>query len=638
MCKYFTYYCEIRDFVIECTYENGGRAPYQKKAGKIMSWLIYFICAVVCITVASVAAFIRSKTRYRRGRILDPSKIFFAGIVVSAVLLFIPIYMDTFKGSDCGGWETFLIAVHNMIRLFIVDGEFEFVTSHINGLGGPLARAYTLFFAFLFVAAPLMTFGFVLSFFKNINAYKRYLTKFTHDAYIFSELNERSIALAESLFENGRNRIFVFTDVFEKEEEENYELLERAKEIGAVYFKKDIVTIDFSFHSKKSQLYFFAIGNNQTENIDHALKLIDRFKYRENTNLFVFSTQLESELLLTNAFNVENGDELTTKIKVRRVNEVQSLITRTIYEDGFDNIFESAYEDTKGTKQISALIVGMGQHGIEMTKALSWFCQMDGYEARINAFDIDENCEDKFIALCPELMDPRLNGHFDIEGEAKYEIRIHPGMDVETKSFEYAVAALPMVSYVFVALGSDGKNIATAVRLRSLFASFGYAPKIQAVVYSANMKEALKGITNYRGQAYDIDFIGDIRTSYSEKVILGSDIEAIALSRHLKWGQERNFWQYDYNYKSSLASAIHRRMKSLCKIPGIDKDPSERSEEELWAIRKLEHCRWNAYMRSEGYSFGGTVEKIGRNDLAKLHNCLVPFDELPLSEQEKDDD
>ena len=79
-------------------------------------------------------------------------------------------------------------------------------------------------------------------------------------------------------------------------------------------------------------------------------------------------------------------------------------------------------------------------------------------------------------------------------------------------------------------------------------------------------------------------------------------------------------------------------MKSLCNIPGIDKAPSERTEEELWAIRRLEHCRWNAYMRSEGYSYGGTVEREGRNDLAKLHNCLVPFDELPLSEQEKDDD
>ncbi|MBE6587675.1 MAG: hypothetical protein E7647_04585 [Ruminococcaceae bacterium] len=605
-----------------------------------MRWWVFFICAALCLAAAAVGAFIRSKTRYRRGRLLDPAKIFFAGIVVSAVLLFIPIYMDTFKDGDCGAFETFLIAIHNMIRLFIVDGEFEFITTHLSGLSVGLSRAYTVFFSFLFVVAPLMTFGFVLSFFKNVSAYKRYLTHFYSNAYIFSELNEKSIALAESLFKNDKKkRIFVFTDVFEKDEEECYELIERAKEIGAICFKKDIVTIDFSWHSKKAQLNFFAIGVDLSENISQSLSLIERFKYRENTNLYVFSTQVESELLLTNAFNQEHKEGMTeTKIKVRRVNEVQSLISRTLFDVGYDKIFCSAYEDEKGTKQISALVVGMGNHGKEMTKALAWFCQMDGYEVRINSFDSDPRACDKLTALCPELMDPRFNGVFDVEGEAKYEIRVHSGVDVETKSFEDAVASLPRVTYVFVALGNDEKNISTAVRLRALFARLGYAPKIHAVVYNADKKEALTGITNFKNQKYDIDFIGDIRTSYSEAVILDSDVEAAALKRHMMWGKEKEFWQYDYNYKSSIASAIHRKMKSLCNIPGIDKAPSERTEEELWGIRTLEHCRWNAYMRSEGYAYGGTVEKEGRNDLAKLHNCLVPFRDLPLKEQEKDDD
>jgi hypothetical protein len=43
-------------------------------------------------------------------------------------------------------------------------------------------------------------------------------------------------------------------------------------------------------------------------------------------------------------------------------------------------------------------------------------------------------------------------------------------------------------------------------------------------------------------------------------------------------------------------------------------------------------------MRSEGYVYGGTVERSGRNDMAKMHNCLVPFEQLPYEEQIKDDD
>lgn len=138
---------------------------------------------------------------------------------------------------------------------------------------------------------------------------------------------------------------------------------------------------------------------------------------------------------------------------------------------------------------------------------------------------------------------------------------------------------------------------------------------------------------NFKGQEFNIDFIGDIDYSYSEEVILNSDVEKKALERHMKWGKESDFWRYAYNYKSSVASAIHRKMKILCGIPGIEKNPEERTEEERWAIRKLEHCRWNAYMRSQGYCY---AEK--RNDLAKTHHCLVPFDELSEAEQKKDDD
>ena len=607
-----------------------------------MEWTFFFIVSLTCLLVSIAFAIVRSKTKYKSGRLLNPSKILFIGVIISSVVLFLPIYINIFKTSSCGIFEAILIAIHNMIRLFIVDGEFTFITSNLVGVPTLIYKGYTMLFSILFVLAPVLTFSFVLSFFKNISAYKRFITHYNSNMFIFSELNEKSLALAKSLFENNsKNRFFVFTDVFEKEEEQSYELVEKAKELGAVCFKKDIVTIDFSFHSRKSDLSFFAIGEDQSESISQALKIINKFKYRENTHLYVFSTQIESEILLANAFN-NPGDKIDnaipTKIKVRRINEVQSLITRNLYENGYDRIFRSAYQDEKCIHRINAVVIGMGQHGTEMTKALSWFCQMDGYQVEINSFDIDENANEKFVALCPELMDPKFNGNYDIDGEAKYKITVHPKIDVDTKTFDNIILTLPRTTYVFVALGNDEKNISTAVKLRSIFARMGYAPEIQAIIYNTDKKEALTDVTNFKGQNYDIDYIGDMKSSYSEEVILDSDVEEEALKRHLKWGNENEFWQYDYNYKSSIASAIHRKMKVLCSIPGIEKAPKDRTEEELWNLRILEHCRWNAYMRSEGYVYGGTVEKSGRNDLAKMHNCLVPFAELPLKEQEKDDD
>ncbi len=598
-----------------------------------MEWMIFLIISAVCLVSSIIFSIILAKSKYKSGRLIEPSRILFAGVIVSSVVLFLPIYINTFESNNCGIFETIFISIHNMIRLFIVDGEFDFITSNLAGASPLIFKAYTTLFSVLFVLAPILTFGFVLSFFKNISAYKRYITHYNSDVFIFSELNEKSLALANSLSKNdSKNRFFVFTDVFEKEEEQSYELVEKAKELGAVCFKKDIVTIDFSLHSKKSDLSFFAIGEDQSENVSQALKIVEKLQFRENTNLYVFSTQVEAEMLLAHAFNSADND---VKIKVRRVNEVQSLILHNLYENGYEKIFESAYDDGTGVKKINAVVIGMGQHGTDMTRALAWFCQMDGYLAEINAFDSGLNVKERFISECPELM--KFSGVLDVEGETKYTINIHPGVDVDTSVFDDMLQSLPRTTYVFVALGNDEKNISTAVKLRSLFERMGYCPEIQAIVYNSDKKEALTGISNFKGQEYKIDFIGDVRYSYSEEVVLESDVEKKALNRHKKWGKESDFWQYNYNYKSSIASAIHKKMKILCGIPGVEKDPKDRTEDELWNLRILEHNRWNAYMRSEGYVYGGTIEREGRNDLAKMHNCLVPFAELPLFEQEKDD-
>lgn len=602
-----------------------------------MIWTTFFIISIIALMFSVILAVVAGKTK-RGGGFFDPAKTLFIGTVVSSVSLFIPIYRETFKASGGGILETVLISIHNMIRLFVVDGEFEFITSSLQGVPTTVNRCYTVMFSALFVLAPILTFGFVLSFFKNISAYIRYITHYNFDVFVFSELNEKSLALAESVSKRGKKHLIVFTNVLEKNEDGGYELYQKAKAIGAVCFKDDINTVDFSLHDSKSSQSFFVIGEDGAENISQALEIIDKFKYRNNTNLYVFSTLIEAEILLANAFENSNynSDDKKALIKVRRVNEVRSLINRNLYENGFEKIFSSAYQDERGVKKINALIIGMGQHGTEMTKALSWFCQMDGYEVEINSFDKDKNAKEKFLSLCPELMS--FSGKTDIPGEAKYTISVHSGIDVDTNTFDGIIEGLPRTTYVFVALGNDEKNISVAVKLRTMFERMKYTPEIQAIVYNSEKKDALLDIKNFKGSPYNIDFIGDLKESYSQEVIMNSEVEEEALKRHMKWGSESDFWRYDYNYKSSVASAIHRKMKKLCKIGGIEKEPKDRTREELWNLRILEHCRWNAYMRSEGYVFGGTIEKSGRNDLAKMHNCLVPFDELPLEEQEKDDD
>jgi hypothetical protein len=540
--------------------------------------------------------------------------------------MFYPIHYVLEESSGYGVCRAILLSIFNSIQIFAGGCEFAVIREGLELCPSGINIIYQIWAAILLVLAPIFTFGFVLSLFKNLSANVKYVASFFNDVYIFSELNEKSLVLAKDIKFNNKDSVIVFTDVFEANEESSFELIEESKKLRAICFKNDVLAVNFNKHSSKRAISFFTIGANETENLNQALKLLEKFKNRENTNLYVFSTNVESELLLSSTEH--------SAVKVRRVNEVRSLINRILYEKG-NIIFDSARDNGSGAKDISAIVIGMGRHGTEMVKALSWYGQMDGYNLEINAFDKDSLAKEKFMALAPELMSEDYNG-VTVEGEAQYKIDIHSGLDVDTVSFAKEISKINNATYVLVALGNDEVNIKTAVNLRMYFERMKIHPVIQAIVYNSQQKRALSGVKNFKGQEYDIDFIGDMESSYVVDVIIDSELEEDALKRHLKWGEEKDFWNYEYNYRSSVASAIHMKARIECKIPGADKNTDELTQKEKHIIEVLEHKRWNAYMRAEGYVFSGSTDKSSRNDLAKMHHDLVDFSSLTEEEKRKD--
>lgn len=589
-------------------------------------WFICLIISISCIFLAALFSCAVNKSKLSRKHKIGLFKSLFAGVFIAALFMFFPIHTVTAEATLLGGWRAFLLSVFNSMQVFAIGCEFNVVKDSMMFCPDWLDVIYQVWAATLFVLAPIFTFGFVMSLFKNLSAYLKYILSFFKEVYVFSELNEKSLVLANDIKSKNQRVSIVFTDVFEENEESTYELIENAKKLGSICFKKDILVINFNKHSKKRSISFFAIGSNETENLNQSLKLIENYRDRENTHIYIFSTKIESELLLT---AIDKG-----VVKVRRINEVQSLVNRVLYEQGCV-LFDSAREASDGNKKISAIVVGMGSHGTEMVKALTWFGQMDGYKLEINAFDRDPLSEEQFVAVAPELMSPDYNG-VEIEGEAQYKITVHPGIDVTSIKFANEISKITDATYVIVALGNDDVNINTAVNLRMYFERMKIHPVIQAIVYNSQQKKALKGIKNYRGQEYDIEFIGDVESSYTEDVIIDSELEEDALKRHLKWGKEEEFWTYEYNYRSSMASAIHMKARIQCEIPGATKSEDELTEEERNIIAVLEHRRWNAYMRAEGYVFSGSKEKSSRNDLAKMHHDLVDFSSLTDEEKRKD--
>jgi len=585
-------------------------------------WLICYIVSIVCLlgVILFCIGSIRELwgTKYK-GKLF---KILFATVFLSSFVMFLPINAFESPNNFYGGVRTVFLSFFTAMQTFGMGCEYAVVKDSLVECPSYLNKFYQVWATFLFVLAPIFTFGFALSFFKNAISHIKYRVVYRNkDVYVFSGINERTVTLAQSIKENreknDKNFVLIFTDVFETNEESNFELLGQVNKLGALTFKKDILLIDFNKHSPKKSISFFTIGEDQNENLNQTLKLIELYRERDNTDIYFFSVNTQSEMLLS---NINKG-----KIKVRRINEVRSLINRTLFEKGglfFDDI--PTAED--GNKHISALIVGMGQHGTEMVKALSWFLQMEGYTYEINAFDRDPLAEEKFRRLAPELIPP------------EYNIRINSGYDVYTQSFEKAVSKLSNTTYVLVSLGDDDINIETAVSLRKCFERIGKEPVIQTIVYNTQQKKALEGVKNFKGKPYKIDFIGDLETSYSEDVAINSKLEEEALKVHMSYGcaKEDDFWSFEYNYRSSMASAIHHHAREICQIPGTLKKNEELTENERDIIERLEHRRWNAYMRSEGYIYSGSDDPSTRNDLAKMHHNLTSFESLSEEDKRKD--
>ncbi len=685
-----------------------------------MILLIFLLLALGSLATAGI--FVRRYAALPNSskKLLRPLEYIIIGVFFAVLFMFLPIYYTAYfagSGDPLAFFRPFLLALHNTLRVFILDGEFDMVRDVIvsgdtlfPALGvihAPiwLGLIYETFFAILYLAAPALTLGFILSVFRNLIAEFRLRIGRNRDCYIFSELNERAITLAESIRsgkgisgpegetaeqrQQRRSRLrrafIIFTDVFEQNEEENYELRARAGDIGAICIKKDASEIEIG--KKMGKVEFFLIGLDESENLNQALHIIEKHRARPNTKVFVFTDTAGSECVLDSVDKGElHGPKDEEAFRVRRVNPLRTLAQSTVRDA---NLFDH-YVEEDGKKIISVLLVGMGEQGIELFKTLSWFCQMEGYLLELNVIDRRSGDSDIRSVLrhqCPELIDMN---NCEVEGESHYSIEFFPGIDVYTDSFDNLFLdtdrsreavlrrrRLARSTVAFVALGDDDRNIETAIHLRMLFdrvKAFNAKNKptkeeeplsIYSIVYNPqkvrNLVFSMEGdeprLVNYKGIPYNIRFIGSLESQFVYDNIYRKRLELGAVGYHTSWvklyydqfsseyeinmeREEKNYQQFEFFRNASIAkflyqSTVRARFPDTLMCVHIEK-PTEIPASDCQCDRcvrrrPIEHQRWNAYMRSIGYVYGPV-----RMDRAKVHNCLIPFDDLPEAEKIKD--
>lgn len=100
------------------------------------------------------------------------------------------------------------------------------------------------------------------------------------------------------------------------------------------------------------------------------------------------------------------------------------------------------------------------------------------------------------------------------------------------------------------------------------------------------------------------------------------------------------YMRQSYYRQSSLAKAMHKKaLESRAASNGCPAHSKLCPCAHCQSLRKTEHMRWNAYMRTLGYRLNTSTAaetKGKRFSVAKLHPDLVPWKKLPVREQFKD--
>ena len=627
-----------------------------------MQLYIWWISLGVLV-LSFVAGLLSILRPYHRKRSLTMTRCLTVGVFLSGFCLLFALYF--FDGSEnsifAGNVErTLLTTFQHTWRLFVLDGGYAGLMGQTVGWDASTVVRYETLGAVLFALAPLTTFGFLLTFIKNISAHLRYWISrlfFWRSVHVFSELNERSVALARSLVENRRVRlshvvlrilfgwavalwngfsrpIVVFTGVTNEWEESSSALVEEARELNAILFRKDLVTVAHGRIPVRF-LRFYLISEDEDAKLSHADALIRR-NYRR-ARLYLFSDSQASRAF-TRSYTQEEKSAI--RMEVIRVDDIRALIYHSLDENGH-LLFENA-SGAEGDRVISAAVVGLGRYGMEMIKGLLWYCQLPGYTVHLTVIDESPDTAERITAACPEIL---VGPHRDVPGDMRYSIEVLR-LKAGTESFASAIAALRHPTYVFVSLGEDERNVATAFEIRRTLLPLGKTPRIETVVYGTTLRNRIHADVTVSTEmaGFDVHTIGDMESFYTEGTVIASDLVEEGLAIHSRWcscvgvSGKNDFYMNDYNFYSSISKALHERLRKKLRldIPGMDKPWDQRTEEEKIAIGTVEHVRWNAYMRTEGYRYSGSRDKSSRSSVAYLHNDLVPLTELTDEDLKKD--
>lgn len=461
-----------------------------------------------------------------------------------------------------------------------------------------------------------MIFEILASIFPKVRLFISYFA-FWKEKYYFSELNNASLALAESIvMTSSDSRLFnrivkaikcpiiIFIDAYiDDEEEKGSEMLLEAKNLGAISVRDDLS------HVKKNRFgirKFFLIDENESGNLQTLTSLANtnNSRYLKNAEIYLFSNddayvQVERSVLDRLKIDWKVEDDADVLPSIIPVQSYRNLISNLLVDIP---LYEPLITKKKNDNEydLTVTILGTGHIVTEMFLSTYWFGQMLNCKLHINVLsqEKEEDFWSKIDYINPEIK-RTTNAKDDIllvnkKGERApiYCDVNYSQCDVKSSKFINRLSdgaeGILNTDYFLVSLGTDEENISIANTIKRFVGNYHIFNAdeeyrkdgivlhpnkvvISYVVYNPEVSETLNRKKQYRYVDDTVDVymcaVGSLREVYSVQNIFMTKHENSAQSAHEAYTAIQNKEDRakahkkrakdDYKHWATLAQSMH---------------------------------------------------------------------------------
>lgn len=580
--------------------------------------MMWIVCAIISILllVFCVCTYLQKE----RGHLRVISIL--VSLFVAAYIAYLPVYVERYDLLS-----GLLGAIIRVLQVITIDADlvehYDIITAGIASQ--KFLSLYMLVLSILHVSLPLVSaltaVTVLLRCFSSLQLY--WMNCNSKPIFVFSEVNEASIQLAEGLGNIKCGIIFASS---------------RENELGTddavtkKYIFREETIADIRIKIKKNkEIYFFCLSENEDDSLTCSLQLMEKYSKRqkseqEHIHIFQF-TKYEDFSVFVDSAN-------------KGMLDVQCV---NVYERVIYDLLSKWPLYTNTDTRIHVLLHGLSKINQIALKTILWCGQVSGYSLCISVVgtNITSIIEELKLST-PGMFTAKYNVNFyDCQTEVEVSQIIHD----KCADANYIIACEP----------TDNETILRGIDLRRMFYKiqdgFESHPYIFCFVKQPVKMKIAESLATAESNAkrkvsYDLIPFGNLAEIYTYDALVCSENEQLAKNVHLAYEEifsdgeidvhaaMQRYGVFEVNKRSNRANALHIRYKlDLLGLDYVEGNPQEGvrmedyyNDKVMKSLAYSEHDRWRAFLESEGWitATKKEVEAYRSADLSRgRHNCPI---------------